>query len=182
MGHSVRPGVVGGTVGGALRCAVVVLLSSLISCGHFAAVGRGGAVYAIAVDSVNGRKTATTGPISYPACAIQVGDRVAQVWIANDSAGDVESPVVLEGDAFALKDGILVERTWSQAVVHKVTDEELAAGAAVVYVPGVPHPTVVELRFELVRGASLAPPGRFRRPPVARSEARLEQAVPHTHP
>ena len=104
------------------------------------------------------------------------------VWLANDIVGDVGSPIVLEGAAFALKDGILVERTWSQEVVHKVTDEELAAGAAVVYVPRVPHPTVVEMRFERVRGASLSPPGRLRRPPVARSEARLEPTLPHVHP
>lgn len=124
---------------------------ALPGCGHFAAVGRGGAVYAISVESVNGRKTASRGPTGYPACAIQVGDRVAQVWLADESHGDVMSPAVLEGDAAALKDGILVERSWSQAVVHRVTDDELAAGAAVVYVPGIPRPTVVELRFERIR-------------------------------
>jgi hypothetical protein len=116
-------------------------------------------VYAISVDSVNGRKTADRGPSGYPACAIQVGDRVAQVWLADESRGDVMSPPVLEGDAAALKDGILVERTWSQAVVHRVTDDELAAGAAVVYVPGIPRPTVVELRFFRVRLGGRARPG-----------------------
>ena len=179
MRHLIRQKEVGEALRGVVAVGLVfALVSGLGSCSHFAAVGRGGPVYAIAVDSVNGRKTASTGPISYPACAIQVGDRVARVWIANDTLGDAESPVVLEGDAFALKEGILVERTWSQAVVHKVTDEELAAGAAVVYLPGVPHPTVVELRFELVRGASLSPTGRLPRPPVVRFQAHLEQAVP----
>lgn len=127
------------------------LFLATVSCGHFAAVGRGGPVYAITVDTVNGRKTADRGPLSYPACAIQVGDRMARVWMAHDSRGDdVVSPVVLQADAVALKAGILVERTWSQAVVHKVTDQELEAGAAVVYVPGLPRPTVVELRFDRV--------------------------------
>lgn len=131
-------------------CVLLSLVSSTGGCGHFPAVGRGGLVYAITVDTVNGRKTADRGPLSYPACAIQVGDRMARVWLADDSRGDVASPVVLQGDAAALKEGILVERTWSQAIVHKVTDEELEAGAAVVYVPGLPRPTVVELRFDQV--------------------------------
>ena len=130
-----------------LACALL----SMHGCGHFAAVGRGGPVYAISVDSVNGRKTADRGPVGYPACALQVGDRVAQVWLADESRGDVMSPAILEGDMAALKEGILVERSWSQAVVHKVTDDELAAGAAVVYVPGIPRPTVVELRFVRLR-------------------------------
>lgn len=138
-------------------------------CGHFPAVGRGGPVYAIRVDTVNGRKTADRGPLSYPACAIQVGDRMARVWVAHDSWGDVPSPVVLQGDAAALKAGILVERTWSQAVVHKVTDEELAAGAAVVYVPGLPHPTVVELRFDQV-GLVPTPSAEERAPPVVTAD------------
>ena len=44
--------------------------------------------------------------------------------------------MVFEADAEALKDGILVERSWNQAVVHNVTDAELAAGGALVSVPG----------------------------------------------
>jgi hypothetical protein len=111
-------------------------------------VGRGGPIYEIAIDSINGRKTASTGSISYPACTIQVGDQVARVWLADPERNDqVDSPTVLRGDAVALREGILIERSWSQAVVHRVTDEELSVGAAVVYVPGTPHPTVVELRF-----------------------------------
>lgn len=154
-----------------------VLLVGTLSCAHFGAVGRGGPVYAISVDTVNGRKTADSGPVSYPACAIQVGNRMARVWLADESRGDVRSPVILEGDAAALHAGILVERTWSQAVVHKVTDEELAAGAAVVYVPGVPQPTVVELRFERIGPAAAfrqdSDPARARN---ARREARANAA------
>jgi hypothetical protein len=108
-------------------------------------------VYAVAVDSVNGRKTADNGSAYFPAIAIQVGDRFARVWLADQGRGDVTSPVVLEGDAEALKDGILVERSWNEAIVHKVTDDELAVGIAVVYVPGTPHPTIVELRFDRVQ-------------------------------
>ncbi|MES1157975.1 MAG: hypothetical protein ABUL67_02635, partial [Haliangium ochraceum] len=92
--------------------------------------------------------------MSFPAVAIQVGDRVAQVWLADPDRQDVISPRVLEGDAAALKDGVLVERSWTEAVVHQVTDEELAVGAAVIYVPGL-KPTEVELRFDLI-----APDGR----------------------
>lgn len=128
----------------------LVSLTALSGCAHSPAIGRGGQIYAVAVDSVNGRRTADNGSIYFPAISIQVGDRFARVWLADQSRGDVTSPVVLEGDAEALKAGILVERTWNEAVVHKVTDEELAVGVAVVYVPGTPHPTVVELRFDKV--------------------------------
>ena len=128
----------------------LVSLSAFSGCAHAPAIGRGGRIYAVAVDSVNGRRTADNGSIYFPAISIQVGDRFARVWLADQSRGDVTSPVVLEGDAEALKAGILVERTWNEAVVHKVTDEELAVGVAVVYVPGTPHPTVVELRFDQV--------------------------------
>jgi hypothetical protein len=56
----------------------------------------------------------------------------------------------VEADEVALKAGVLVERSWGEAIVHHVTDAELEAGAAVVYVPSPYHPTVVELRFEPV--------------------------------
>lgn len=106
-------------------------------------------MYDITVESVNGRKTAASGSVSYPACTLQVGDRVARVWLADADRGDtVVSPAVLRGDAVALKEeGILLERSWSQAIVHRVTDQELAVGAASVYIPGTPHPTDIELRF-----------------------------------
>jgi hypothetical protein len=124
-------------------------------------VGRGGPVYEITVESINGRKTAPSGSISYPACTIQVGDQVARVWLADVDRGDsVDSPTILRGDTVALKEGILIERSWSQAIVHQVTDEELSVGAAVVYLPGTPHPTVVELRFLAVTTAGRLPIGR----------------------
>lgn len=153
-----------------LRACVAGLVTG---CVHAPAVGRGGPVYAVSVESINGRKTADRGSVAYPACSIQIGDRFAQVWLADESRGDVMSPVVLEGDAEALKDGILVERTWSQAVVHNVTNEELAVGAAVVYVPGIPRPTTVELRFELVkvpRATWRTRPKRARRASVQRQD------------
>ena len=128
--------------------ALVVALAGAAGCAHAPAVGRGGPVYAVAVDSVNGRRTANQGSVSYPAVSLQVGDRFARVWLVDASHSDAESPVVLEGDVVALKEGILVERSWSEAIVHQVTDEELAVGFAVVYVPGMPKPTIVELRFE----------------------------------
>lgn len=128
-------------------------------------------MYEVTVESINGRKTAPGGSISYPACTIQVGDQVARVWLADPDRGDdVTSPSVLRGDAMALKDGILIERSWSQAVVHKVTDEELSVGAAVVYVPGMPHPTVVELRF--LRVPEAGPTSSRRRDPRWRSRHR----------
>ena len=129
-------------------------LQGVLACGHAPAVGRGGPVYAVAVDSVNGRRTADRGSVSFPAISLQIGDRVARVWLADESHGDVVSPVVLEGDAVALKDGILVERSWKEAIVHRATDEELAVGVAVVYVPGMPRPTIVELRFERIPALS----------------------------
>lgn len=76
---------------------------------------------------------------------------MARVWLAHPDNLDAVSPVVLTGDAASLKEGILVERTWQEAVVHQVTDDELAAGAAVVYVPGMlRRHAVVELRFQPV--------------------------------
>ena len=51
------------------------------------------------------------------------------IWLGRSSAHpDRQSPVVFEADAEALKDGILVERSWNTATVHNVTDDELAAG------------------------------------------------------
>lgn len=128
-------------------------------------------MYEVTVESINGRKTASRGSISYPACIIQVGDQVARVWLADPDRGDdVTSPSLLRGDAIALKDGILIERSWSQAIVHEVTDDELRVGAAVVYVPGMPHPTVVELRFLAVPDGG--PTSIRRRGPRGRSRHR----------
>ncbi|HXI55994.1 MAG TPA: hypothetical protein VNO55_08040 [Polyangia bacterium] len=121
------------------------------ACATAPAVGRGGIVYDISIASIDGYPTSDRGPAAFPACTIQVGTQVARVWLAHPSHGDAVSPVIMEGDAVALKDGILVERSWGEAVVYNVTDADLIAGAAVVYVPSMNHaPTVVELRFEPV--------------------------------
>jgi hypothetical protein len=107
-------------------------------------------VYAVRVASLDGHPTSDRGTVAYPACTLQFGDRVARVWLAQPSRTEDASPVIIEADEVALKDGILVERSWGEAVVHHVTDAELAAGAAVVYIPSPYHPTIVELRFEPV--------------------------------
>jgi hypothetical protein len=119
-------------------------------CATAPAIGRGGPVYALRVTSVDGHPTSDRGPSAYPACTMQLGDRVARVWLAHPSRADVVSPVIMEADEVALKDGILVERSWEEAIVHHVTDAELAVGVAVVYVPSPFHLTVVELQFERV--------------------------------
>jgi hypothetical protein len=127
---------------------VAALLLVAAGCATVPAVGRGGTIYQITVASVNGYPTSVKGgSVSYPACVIQVGSQVRQVWLAAPSRGDIASPVVMEGDEEALKAGILIERSWQEAVVHHVTDSELRAGAAVVYVPSYRKHTVVELRF-----------------------------------
>jgi hypothetical protein len=126
------------------------LAGGLLGCASFPAVGRGGPVYEVRVDSIDGNHTSLRGPAAHPACIVQVGDRVATVWLASAGHADRESPVIFEADAAALKDGIVVERSWSQAAVHNVTDAELAAGAALVSLPGMPHPITVELRFDPV--------------------------------
>jgi hypothetical protein len=122
--------------------------AALAACATAPAIGRGGKVYQVRVATVDGMPTALRGPVSHPACVLQVADRVAPVWLARASHGDQESPVVFEADGEALKEGILVERSWSEAVVHRVTDAELAIGVAVVYVPSARHPTTVELHFD----------------------------------
>lgn len=137
-----------------LRAAAVarpaLMLALLAGCVTSPVVGRGGRVYAVRVASVDGQPTSNRGTVAYPACTLQFGDRVARVWLAHPSRIDAVSPVIVEADAAALKDGILVERSWNEAIVHRVTDAELAAGAAVVTVPSPFHPTVIELRFEPV--------------------------------
>src|SRR6185295_4013226 len=89
---------------------VVVSTVAATGCAHAPAVGRGGQVYAVTVEMVDGKHTAARGHLSFSAVAIQVGDRMARVWVADESGGDVESPAVVEGDAAALKAGILLER------------------------------------------------------------------------
>jgi hypothetical protein len=128
----------------------IALAGGTLGCATFPAVGRGGPVYEVRVESIDGNHTALRGPAGHPACVVQVADRVATVWLASQAHADHESPVVFEADAEALKEGILVERSWNQAVVHNVTDAELAAGAALVSVPSGAHPITVELRFDPV--------------------------------
>lgn len=129
---------------------VALLLGVVLGCAAGPVVGRGGRVYAVRVASVDGHPTSNRGTIAYPACTLQFGDRVARVWLAHPSHVDAVSPIIVEADEAALKDGILVERSWNEAIVHRVTDAELAAGAAMVTIPSPYHPTVVELRFEPV--------------------------------
>ena len=148
------------------------LASGSKGCATFPAVGRGGQVYEVRVDSVNGNRTSLRGPSGHPACIVQVADRVATVWLASEAHADRESPVVFEADAEALKDGILVERSWNQATVHNVTDAELAAGAALVTLPGLPRPINVELRFDPVsRLAAQTPTAKTTLPNTARDSS-----------
>ena len=132
----------------------VVLGVVMAGCASTLAVGRGGPVYEVRVATVNGIATANRGPVGHPACVLQVGNQVAQVWLANASNQDHQSPAVLVADAVALKEGILVERSWNEAVVHRVTEDELTAGAAVVYVPSARQLTTVELRFDRISPAA----------------------------
>jgi hypothetical protein len=140
----------GHALGAALAALLLVLTTSttLSGCAALPAVGRGGRVYAVRIASLNGVPTAARGPRSHPACVVQVGDQVARVWLARPSRTQDQSPVVMEADAEALKEGVLLERSWGEAIVHEVTEAELAAGAALVYIPGLRTPTAVELRFE----------------------------------
>ena len=128
----------------------VLLAVGFAGCATATAIGRGGPVYEVRVETVDGFHTSLRGPIRHPACIVQVANQVATVWLASAAHADRESPVVFEADAEALKDGIMVERSWNTATVHNVTDEELAAGAAVVVLPGSPRPITVELRFDPV--------------------------------
>jgi hypothetical protein len=84
---------------------------------------------------------------------------------------------LLEADAEALKSGILIERSWNQAVVHEVTDEELDVGAAMIFVPGERRSVVAELRFRrLGDPRAHAPTGRPGPPPP--SDESPESPVP----
>jgi hypothetical protein len=154
--------------------AVLLLLAAgSAGCATGSAIGRGGPVYEVRVATIDGNPTSNRGSSAHPACTLQVADRVAPVWLALPSHADRESPVILEADAEALKDGILVERSWNEAVVHQVTEAELAAGAAVVYVPGRARPTTVELRFEPISRLSRSD----RKNDLAKRRAGFEQPV-----
>jgi hypothetical protein len=152
---------------------MAVLLAG-VGCAHAPAIGRGGRVYAVRVASVNGHPTSNHGSIAYPACTLQLGDQVAQVWLAQPSRQNSVSPVILQADEVALKDGILLERSWQEATVHEVTDAELASGTALVYIPSIFDLTTVELSFE--------PVGEKRRlgneDDLAKGGAGLDEPVP----
>jgi hypothetical protein len=149
-------------------------------CATAPAVGRGGPVYEISIAAIDGHPTADRGPAAYPAVTIQVGTRVARVWLAHPSHHDVTSPVIMEGDAVALKDGILVERSLYEAVVYRVTDEDLSAGAALVYVPSMMHPpTVVELHFDPVGRVGRGTPSPLKREDdLSEGRSTFQQGVP----
>ena len=78
-----------------------------------------------------------------------------RVWLARPAPdGPSDAAPLMETDAQSLKSGILIESGWTHAVVHEVTEEELAAGAALFYVPGDKKSAVVELRFHRLGGGA----------------------------
>lgn len=131
-------------------------LLGAVGCAHTAAIGGGGPVFAVSVESIDGYRVVMAGHMSGYSYLVQVGDVAARVWPVMRSPGAVEGDgpplpepgeTLIEADAEALKSGILIERSWNQAVVHEVTDEELDVGAAVVFVPGERRSVIAELRF-----------------------------------
>lgn len=144
------------------------------ACASVPAAGGRGKLYSVRVASVNGHPTAMRGAKAYPACTVQLGEQVAQVWLAHPSHLDAVSPVILQADEATLKAGVLVERSWSEATIHEVTDAELASGVAVVYIPSIFHLTTVELSFEPVGGRSRL----GNEDDLAKGGAGLDQAMP----
>jgi hypothetical protein len=144
-------------------------------CAHVPAVGGGGPVFAVSVESIDGYRVVTAGHIYGYSYMLQVADHAVRVWpvLRNvnfpgpgaDAQPELgpsgDTPIdagetLLEADATALKSGILIERSWTQAVVHEVTEEELEVGAAVILVPGDRRSVVAELRFRRLKEG--APP------------------------
>ncbi len=128
-------------------------------CAHTTAIGRGGPIFAVSVESIDGYPVVTGGRSSGYCYLLQVADRAVRVWPVVRSPRAVEADTfvppeagetLLEADAEALKSGILIERSWNQAVVHEVTDEELDVGAAMIFVPGERRSVVAELRFRRI--------------------------------
>ena len=153
--------------GAALRLLLGLLGVALAGCAHGPAVGGGGRIYEISIESIDGLPVTTRGSSTGLFYVVQVGDRLATVWPVTPALNHDDRPIVLlEADAQALHDGILIERTWRLAVAHEVTDDELAAGAALVYVPGLQGASPVELRFRPV------PVGQAPRGPVTRGDSR----------
>jgi hypothetical protein len=136
-----------------------VALLAGAGCAHTTAIGRGGPVFAVSVESIDGYPVVTGGRSSGYCYLLQVADRAVRVWPVVRSPRTVEvdtfaphesGETLLEADAEALKSGILIERSWNQAVVHEVTDEELDVGAAMIFVPGERRSVVAELRFRRI--------------------------------
>jgi hypothetical protein len=143
-------------------------------CAHTTAIGRGGPVFAVSVESIDGYPVVTGGRSSGYSYLLQVADRAVRVWPVVRRPSTVEADTLappeagetlLEADAEALKSGILIERSWNQAVVHEVTDEELDVGAAMIFVPGERRSVVAELRFRRV-GDARSHASRGRRSPA----------------
>jgi hypothetical protein len=130
-------------------------------------------VYAVRVSSVDGHPTANRGSISHPACTLQFGAQVARVWLAHPSRQNAVSPIIVQADEETLKDGVLLERSWQEATIHKVTDAELESGIAVVYIPSIYHLTTVELSFEPVGEKRRSEP----QDDLAKGGPRLDEAV-----
>jgi hypothetical protein len=146
-------------------------------CAHVSTIGGGGPVFAVSVESIDGYRVVTSGHIYGYSYMLQVADHAVRVWpvVRNanfpDAGPDSQPPelgpsgdlrtdageTLLEADATALKSGILIERSWTQAVVHEVTEEELEVGAAVVLVPGDRRSVVAELRFRRLKDGGPSP-------------------------
>jgi hypothetical protein len=155
--------------------AALVAFGVGLGCATAPVSGRAGVrVYRIRVSTVDGQPTASRGSINNPACTLQLGNRVAQVWIAHPSRENAVSPVIMEADEATLKAGILIERSWNEAIVREISDAELASGVAVVYIPSVFHMTTVELGFEPVGGR----PRLGNEDDLAKGGAGLDEPVP----
>jgi hypothetical protein len=119
-------------------------------------------MFAVSIESIDGRSVVTTGHMSELSFVVQIGERLVRVWLGKTAPdGPSEPTPIMEVDARSLKSGILLESSWTHAVVHDVTEEELAAGAAMIYVPGDRHSAVVEVRFRPLETAT-PPPGTGR--------------------
>jgi hypothetical protein len=154
--------------------AALVWFGAGLGCATWSGGQGKGRVYKVRVSTVDGMPTANRGSVNNPACTVQFGNHVAQVWIAHPSRTNAVSPVIMEADEATLKAGVLVERSWNEAVVHEVTDAELASGIAVIYVPSIFHMTTVELSFEPVGGR----PRLEGEDDLAKGGAGLDEAVP----
>ena len=138
-----------------LACLVAVVAGGILGCAHASSEPGAGRLFAVSIESIDGRSVVTIGHMSQPSYVVQVGTRLVRVWLAKPAPdGPSEATPLMETDAQSLKSGILIERSWTHAVVHEVTEEELAAGAALIYVPGDRRSAAVELRFRRLGGGA----------------------------